>query len=460
MRRITLLVVVCIACFGMQAMAQQNALTSTLDSPIKMEARSYPANEVIVCTLQIDPAAALFGVDDPHGAGGGGGGGCMTNELFSPFRIFQFDQDCNPLSTWSTIGVVGTTVTGTAYPNGGGFVTYWAVDPFGGATITEYGVGTGVATGNVLPTPVGGSVWGGLVVDNNQPGEIMCLNEIALDSITCIDAAAGGTVICFYPNADNAGGGGAFGNGIADAVAPGDCSGQTLLNPSGTITEGQVVRAGQYDCTGSDPACTDRWDFAVTGSFFINGIAEISVGGSRDLLCADNVSSVILRLAQPVGIGDCQAIDADMDLVWINGSQGGGDFNVVVNSAAPFTEAVQKTGAGNGKFVYHAWAGLPTAATVSPLFDLGNQCFDFLGGGQVFIANNIGKTNLVGSSNYFGAPIPNPSKAPTFVLTQPVLDTANIPVGSTWTGQGIALNGAASSSKGGSLTNAVTFVIN
>ena len=457
MRNVTLLVVVCIACFGMTAMAQQNALTSALDSPIKLEAESYAANEAIACSLVLPASAALFGTDYDAGTGI-----FIQNELFSPFRIFQFDENCAITgTTWSTIGVVGTTLTGIGYPNGTAGGTYWACDPFGGATVTEYGFGTGIATGAVFPTPVGGSVWGSLVVDNNQGGEVMCLNEIALDSYTCVNAAAGGSVLCFYPNADNAGGGGAFGNGSSDAVAPGDCSGQTLVQSSGTITEGQVVRAGQYDCTGNDPACTDRWDFAITGSFFINGIAEYTtLGGDRCLMSADNVTSTMFNLCQPVGIADCQDIDADMDLLWVNGSQGGGDFNVDVNSMGTLAEGVQKTGAGNGKFVYATWAGLPSAATVGPLFDLGNQCFDFLGGGQAVIANNVGKTNLVGASNYFGVPMPDPAKAPTFVLTQPVIDTVNLPVGSSWTGHVIALNGAASSSKGGSLSNAVAFTIN
>ena len=454
MRKVALFAVICVACFGMTAMAQQNALTSALDSPIKMEAESYAANEAVACSLVLPASAALFGTDYD-----GGTGIFIQNELFSPFRIFQFDENCAITgTTWSTIGVVGTTLTGIGYPNGTAGGTYWACDPFGGATVTEYGFGTGIATGAAFPTPVGGSVWGSLVVDNNQGGEVMCINEIALDSTTCVNAAAGGSVLCFYPNADNAGGGGAFGNGTSDAVAPADCSGQTLVNSSGTITEGQVVRAGQYDCTGNDPACTDRWDFAITGSFFINGICEYSaLSGARNMMCADNVTSTMFNLEQPIGIGDCQAIDADMDLVWVNGSQGGGGFNVNVNTAGTLAVGVQKTGAGNGKFVHHMNAGVPTAATVGPLFDLGNNCFPFLGGSPAVVENNVGKTNLVGSSNYFGPPIADPSKAPTFLasLLQANVDTANLGAGQQFTHQLIALNGAASSSKGGSLSNGV-----
>ena len=75
------------------------------------------------------------------------------------------------------------------------------------------------------------------------------------------------------------------------------------------------------------------------------------------------------------------------------------------------------------------------------------------------IEQNIGKTNLLGVSNYFGVPVPDPSRSPTFInsLTQASIDTANLPVGSLWTVQGVALNGAASSLLGASLTNAVVF---
>ncbi len=451
MRKVTLLVAIGIACFGTAAMAQQNALTSALDSPIKMEAEAYRSgNEQIVCTLALPASAALFGTDVHDGV-------FIQNELFSPFRVFSFDENCAPISTWSTGGVAGLTATGIGYPNGTMGMTYWLCDPFGGATITEYMIG-GVPTGNVLATPAGGSVWGSLVVDDNLAGEIMCINEIALDSYTCIDAAAGGAIVCFFPNADNSGGGGAFGNGSTDAVEPGDCSGQTLVQSSGTITEAQVTRAGQYDCTGNDPACTSRWCFAITASTFINGICEYSsVGGDRNMMCADNVTSTMFNLSQPIGIADCQDTDLDMALVWVNGSQGGGDFNVDVNTNGTLSVGVQKTGAGNGKFVHHMNAGIPTAATVGALFDLGSSCFPFLGGAPVVVENNVGKTNLVGASSYFGAPIANPSKAPTFLasLLQANVDTVNLGVGQRFTHQLIALNGASASAKGGSLSNGV-----
>lgn len=448
MRKVALFAVICVACFGMTAMAQQNALTSALDSPIKMEAESYNAGEVIVCSLALPASAALFGTDHS-------GGVFITDELFSPFRSFTFDENCSPISTWSSSGVVGTTTTGIGFPNAGAG-TYWLCDPFGGATVTEYTSVTGVATGTVLATPAGGSVWGSLVVDNNQAGEIMCLNEIALDATTCIDAAAGGAFVCLYANADNTGGG-AFGNGTSDAVAPGDCSGQTLLNASGTIGEGQVTRLGQYDCSGADPGCSDRW---TVGNFstFVNGIAEFTAGGgARDVMIADNVTSVMLHLSQPVGISDCQDTEADMDLVYANASQGGGDFNVDVDTTATLSVGIQKTAAGNGKFVHHMNAGAPSSATVTVLFGLGDSCFSYLGGSPVVVENNVGKTNLVGSSAYFGTPIANPAKAPSFLgsLLQASIDTTNLPAGAVFTHQLIALNGAAAS-KGGSLSNALT----
>lgn len=444
------------------ARAQADALLRAVDSPIKMQPQSYAANEAVKCSLPLPASAALFGTDT-KGAVSTGGGSCeiITNELFSPFRVFRTDCTLTPLSTWSSAGIVGLTVTGIAFPNAGAG-TYWQVDPFGGAVITEFTTGTGVPTGNNLPTPAGGSVWGSLVFDDNLPGEILCINEIALDATTCIDANAGGVVVCTYPNSDNSGGAGAFGNGTGDAVNPGDCSGQTLVNASGTITEAQVTRVGQYDCTGADPACADRWSTAVTASTFINGVEEFPYHSDRALVAIDNVTSVIFILSQPVGIADCQDIDADMDVVWVNGSQGGGGFVVNVNVNATLAVAVRKTSAGNGRFIHHMNAGIPNSSTVGALFDLGNRCFPFLGGSPAVIENNVGKTGLVGASNYFGAAISDPAKAPTFLasLLQPAIDVTNLPAGVSFTHQLIAVNSASSSAKGGSLSNAVVMTMN
>lgn len=441
--------VVALSAFATPIQAQNNSLAEALESPFRAEAEPYAAGPTIPCSLTLPASASLFGTDHRAGI-------FIVNELFSPFRVFAYDETCTVLSTWSNVGVAGVTTTGIGFSNSAG--TYWLCDPFGGATIAEYTTGTGIPTGFSVPTPIGGSVWGALVVDDNQPGEVLCISEIALDATFCIDMTMGGAFNCSYPSQEIGGG---FGNGISDAVAPADCSGQTLVNASGPVAAGRATRAGQYDCTGNDPACTDRWDLSVAG--FANGICEFqSIGGDRNLMLVDNLISVVYRLALPCDITSCQDIDANMNLVWINGSLGGIDFKVNVPVAATLSVGIQRTPAGNGRFVHHMNAGTPSATTVAPLFDLGNHCFPFLGGSPVVIENNLGRTSLIGASKYFTNPIPDPATAPTFLssLTQPVIDTINLPAGSQFTHQVAAVNGAASSSKGGSLSNGVVLEMN
>lgn len=445
MRKVALLAAICVALLGVSASAQQNAAVNLLDSPVKTDNEVYNAGEQILCSMAIPGGASLFGADTVTG------GRYAFNELFGGFRTWETNLSCALVITWST-AFAGTTQTGLALKNGDS-ANYWAVNP-ASQTLDEYTYGTGAATGGTLTLPVGG-LWGSAVVDDNQgPADIVCVNDIVADAYTCIDMTTG-SITCSFANADNTATG-AFGNGNGDAVTPGDCSGQTLVQATGLLGEGQVSRVGQYDCSGNDAACTDRWDVS-TFSTFTNGIDEINVSGQRGLFMCDNAGANIFILIQPTGIDDCQDIDPDMDLMYVNGSQGGFDFNVDVSVAATLSVGMQKTAAGNGKFVAHMHAGAPNSGTVSTLFDLGDSCFDMTGGTQAVNHNNVGKTNIVGASNYFGTPIASVAKAPGFLeaLSQANVDAANLSVGSSWTHQSIHLNGAASSKKGGSLSNGV-----
>ncbi len=444
-------VCVLISGFANCAVGQSNAGTHALESPVRMEPVAYAAVEVLGCSVGLPPSASLFGLDVDHTTKQLG-----ASELFSPFRVFAFDEDCSSISTWTTTGVVGSTVTGLAYDGS----TYFVCD-LGSGLLTEYTRGTGIATGNVVPTPAGGSVWGSMVIDDNQAGSVLCINDLALDEISCIDLDAGGAFLCRYSNPDNSGIG-AFGSGTADAVAPSECSGQTLVNTSGTVTEGRVTRAGQYDCTGADPSCTDRWDLGLLEPSFINGIAEVErISGDRSLFCADNSTSTVWRVDGPLPEPGCQDIDPDMSVLFVNGSQGGAAFTVEVDTAGTLTVGVQRTPAGNGRFVHQLHSGMPSVSSIRTLFDLGTSCFPFLEGGAVVVESNVGRTHLVGTSSYFGAPIPNPAKAPTFLdsMLQPSIDAVNLSAGSAFTHQLIALNPAASSTKGASLSNAVVMVM-
>ena len=449
MRKVALLAAICVALLGVTASAQQNAAVNLLDSPVKTDNEVYNAGETILCSMAIPGGASLFGADTVSS------GRFAFNELFGAFRTWEADLSCTLNFTWST-AFAGTTQTGLAISNASS-AFYWAVNP-ASQTLDEYDYGVGTATGASTTLPVGG-LWGSAVVDDNQLGEVTCVNDIVADSYTCVDLTTGG-ILCSFSNADNTGSG-AFGNGNGDAATPADCSGQTLVHATGTIGEGQVSRVGQYDCTGNDAACTDRWDVS-TFSTFTNGIDEFDASGFRALFMCDNAGANIFILTQPTGIDDCQDIDADMDLMYVNGSQGGFDFIVDVSGSGTLSVGMQKTAAGNGKFVAHMHAGAPDGSTVTPLFDLGDSCFDMTGGTQAVNHNNVGKTNIVGASNYFGDALADPSKAPTFLsgLLQASIDGANLSTGSVWTHQCIAINGAASSKKGGSLSNAVIMTMN
>lgn len=453
MRRIAL-IAACVAVLGVCAQAQQNTVVNLLDSPVKLENEVYNAGEAIVCSLALPGTAALFGTDTLTGSSGPEV--LFAGELFAPFRCWEYDSGCTPTSTWSTL-FAGGTMTGLASPNGS-TATYWVVNPGGTADEHDYGIGT--ATGATIPLVALGLLGSG-VIDDGQAGEILCVNDIGTDAYTCVDVSAAGAFVCSFGNADNTGGG-AFGNGNGDAVAPGDCGGGTLVASTGSLGEGQVTRVGQYDCFagGVVAGCENRWSVTAF-STFCNGIDEFDLGGVRSLNMLANDTSIVFILQQPVGVTDCQDIDADMDLVYVNASQGGAAFDVAVDTTTTLSVANQKTGAGNGKYVHHMWAGVPGAGTVAPLFDLGNACNSFFGGAAV-VANNVGKTNIVGASNYFGTGSADPAKAPAFIddLTQASIDTANLSVGSQWTHQSIHLNGAASSSKGGSLSNGVVMSMN
>jgi hypothetical protein len=111
--------------------------------------------------------------------------------------------------------------------------------------------------------------------------------------------------------------------------------------------------------------------------------------------------------------------------------------------------------------VVHLNPGAPSSGTITALpAMLGDFCFPlflppFGSAAPASVWNNLGKTDRIGSSSYFGTPIPNPANAPSFFALVPSGDPVNLPTGSTWTIQGLILNPASTSPKGASVTNAV-----
>ena len=104
-------------------------------------------------------------------------------------------------------------------------------------------------------------------------------------------------------------------------------------------------------------------------------------------------------------------------------------------------------------------AGGPNASTITSLpAQLGNICFpvvDSIPATQMVNMNNIGRTNRLGATNYFGAPQANPTRAPSVVFVNGSGDPTNMPAGSCWTLQGIMFNPGSTSPKGVSVSNAI-----
>ncbi len=147
-----------------------------------------------------------------------------------------------------------------------------------------------------------------------------------------------------------------------------------------------------------------------------------------------------------------------VDSLYVNGSSGAPDRTVEITEDALIDVTLLKPIAGGtGKFVLHANVGTPDITTQSKLpFDLGSSCFEFLlpsGASPLIVANNIGKPNAVGASNYYGVPTDDPDPATTSML-YPAL-----PVGTVLTLQALVIDPASIGSKSVSVTNAVVIEV-
>jgi len=148
----------------------------------------------------------------------------------------------------------------------------------------------------------------------------------------------------------------------------------------------------------------------------------------------------------------------------INGDNGVGSGNTVtVDAGGPIAFFIDKPAAGgNGKFAVHMYAGAPTGSSIDLLpAQLGPTCFTFLlnrGANPDAQWNGVGKEQKIGISQFFGTPIPDPGRAPLEFFQAPAGD-ANLPMGSSWTVQGVIINPASPSPKGASVTNAVLMVV-
>jgi len=150
-------------------------------------------------------------------------------------------------------------------------------------------------------------------------------------------------------------------------------------------------------------------------------------------------------------------------VLFVNGRN---DLRVPVIAGNPLTFSLQGPPAGgNGKFIVHLNSGGPTGGDLTLLpAELGTACFPMLvppngTADPDAIWNNLGKVALVGASEYFGEPGEDPERAPTSFLQRVPGHPDNMPIGTTWTIQGVVVNPTGSSPKAVSLTNAVVFEV-
>lgn len=189
----------------------------------------------------------------------------------------------------------------------------------------------------------------------------------------------------------------------------------------------------------------DNLAIADTG----NGIAPIA-----DMGAFESVESICYE-------GTVNAAGGSIvDVLYLNGTAGGATRSVdTAQGSLVWASIFAPPAGGPGKFVIHADSGVPTSSSVSLLpSNVGTTCFPFLlpAAAPVAVWNNLGKVNLVGSSQYFDTtPIPDPPSAPTIFLQLLSGDAINLPAGTEITFQGIIVDPASLSAKGASTTNAV-----
>ncbi len=205
--------------------------------------------------------------------------------------------------------------------------------------------------------------------------------------------------------------------------------------------EQKLTTSNTTGTIGADVALSD--DLAFVGSSNDN-----NARGSAFLF------SITDCLAGTVNAGN----DFILNVLFIEGEVGGEDRTVEITEDDFFdVSLVKPANAGNGKFVLHANLGepVPGAGRVLP-FDIGLTCFPVLltdGASPVIVANNIGKRDLVGASDFFGVPQPDPDAATTTFSYPP------LPIGTTLTFQAVIVDTGAVSSKSVSATNGVVLKV-
>lgn len=199
----------------------------------------------------------------------------------------------------------------------------------------------------------------------------------------------------------------------------------------------------------------------------IDGDPRIVDGGSGLLpdMGADEMRpEIAVRYGNLLDVLFPDSVSFSDDVLTINGSIGDRErvVSVAEGEAIVIDLELPATG-GNGRYVIHGNLGAPTLGSLTPLpFGIGTIGFPFIvsaGATPDVVWNTIGKEIHAGSDMYFGAPIPDPSPAPTTLLDLPSGDLVHLPTGTLLTVQGVMLDPQAQSSRGASVTNAVVLHI-
>lgn len=193
---------------------------------------------------------------------------------------------------------------------------------------------------------------------------------------------------------------------------------------------------------------------------------DLDVNGATSFVSVDSVIALVTdegpRAVSQCGLGTINlGVGARADTLLINGTTGGSLRMVNVDEGTLLWAGMLLPPAGgNGRFVVHMNPGEPTNQSLTPLpGGIGTGCFKMVNASPLAVWNNIGKTDLVGESNYFKNPISDPAPAPTIFLQLTSGDTTFLPVGTVMTMQGVIIDPASLSSRGASLSNAIVLTI-
>ena len=177
----------------------------------------------------------------------------------------------------------------------------------------------------------------------------------------------------------------------------------------------------------------------------------------------ERLGAVYVFLASPCRVGAVDAANGSVaDVLFVNDSFQTGERHVEVDSGGAISAGMLAAPAvKNGRFVVHVNAGLPDPTTITRLpKQVGRACFPLLlsnGADPIAIWNGLGKESSIGSSRGFdGSPIENPDPAPTIFLSLPTGDPTALPPGTIVTFQGVLEDPSSLSTRGVSVTNAVT----